>query len=221
MHILITGASGALGEAVSREFLNGGHTVTGVARSWSAQTLPINTVDADLTTAAGCAQAVDAALRSGPIDALIHVLGGFAGGSAIPQTSDAVWDQMIGLNLTAAFYVFRAALPEMLAANRGRIVAVGSRTGIEPAAGFSAYGVSKAGLVALIRTLGLELKGTGVTANIVMPSVIDTPANRRAMPKADASRWVKPESIAGVIAWLASDSSADVNGAVIPVYGAA
>jgi NAD(P)-dependent dehydrogenase (short-subunit alcohol dehydrogenase family) len=113
----------------------------------------------------------------------------------------------------------RAALPALLAAGRGRIVAVGSKTAIEPVATLSAYGVSKAGLVALVRTLALELKGTGITANAVLPSVIDTPANRAADPGADFSKWVAPESIAKLILWLASDAAADVNGAIIPIYG--
>ena len=221
MHVLITGASGGLGEAVTRAFLDRGDLVTGVARSWTQRALPIFALEADLTTDAGCRRAVEEALTSGPIDALIHVLGGFAGGGPVQETSDATWDQMMSLNLTAAFHVFRAVLPGMLAANYGRIVAIGSRTGVEPAAGFSAYGVSKAGLVALVRTLALELKGSGVTANVVLPSIIDTPANRQAMPKADPSKWVKPASIASVLTWLASRESRDVSGAVIPVYGAA
>ena len=115
--------------------------------------------------------------------------------------------------------MFRAALPPMLRKNHGRIVAVGSRVGVEPVRGLSAYGVSKAGLVHLVRTLAVELKETGVTANIVLPSTIDTEANRRAMPKADPAKWVQPASIAKVVVWLASDDARDVNGAVVPVYG--
>jgi NAD(P)-dependent dehydrogenase (short-subunit alcohol dehydrogenase family) len=126
---------------------------------------------------------------------------------------------MLDLNLNSAFYIMRAALPVLVAAGRGRIVAVGSKTAVEPVAKLSAYGVSKAGLVALVRTIALELRGTGVTANAVLPSVIDTPANRAADPSADFSRWVAPESIAGLILWLASSAAADVNGAVIPIYG--
>lgn len=156
-----------------------------------------------------------------PLDALVHVLGGFEGGDPVARMEASVWDRMLQLNLNAAFHMFRAALPGMLDAGHGRILAVGSRTAVEPAAGLSAYGVSKAGLVALIRTIALEVKNQGVTANVVLPSVIDTPANRKAMPKADFAKWVRPESIAKLLVWLASEEAADVNGAVIPIYGKA
>ncbi|MEO7144548.1 MAG: SDR family NAD(P)-dependent oxidoreductase [Bryobacteraceae bacterium] len=219
MHVLITGANGGLGEAVTQAFLDRGDRVTGIALSWNGKSPPILALEADMTSAGACARAVEQALATGPIEALIHVIGAFAGGTPVAGTDDETWDRMMNLNLRSAFLAFRAVLPGMLAAGRGRIVAIGSRTGMEPAAGLSAYGVSKAGLVALVRTLALELKGTGVTANVVMPSIIDTPANRRAIPGAKFSQWVKPESIANVLVWLASEPSADINGAVIPIYG--
>jgi len=220
MVVLITGATGGLGTAVVRTFLeSGAAAVFGAALSWQGETIPegrFHPIEADLTTTAGC-QAV--AARTGTIDALIHCVGGFAGGKPVAETDDETWDSMMNLNLRAAFSMCRAVLPGMLKAGSGRIVAVGSRTGVEPSAGLSAYGASKAGLVSLIRTLAIELKGTGITANVVMPSVIDTAGNRAAMPRADSSKWVRPESIAGVLLWLASRESADVSGAVIPVYG--
>jgi NAD(P)-dependent dehydrogenase (short-subunit alcohol dehydrogenase family) len=220
--ILITGASGGLGSAVTKAFLDAGATVAGVFRSGAPSVihelfLPIH---ADLTAPAEAASAVDRARsQAGRLDALIHLVGGFAGGQTVAATDDATWQRMLDMNLNSAFYAMRAALPALLAAGRGRIVAVGSKTAIEPVATLSAYGVSKAGLVALVRTLALELKGTGITANAVLPSVIDTPANRAADPGADFSKWVAPESIAKLILWLASDAAADVNGAIIPIYG--
>jgi NAD(P)-dependent dehydrogenase (short-subunit alcohol dehydrogenase family) len=126
---------------------------------------------------------------------------------------------MLDLNLNAAFHAMRAVLPVLRAAGQGRIIAVGSRTALEPAARLSAYGVSKAALVALVRTCALELKSTRITANAVLPGVIDTPANRAADPAADFSKWVAPQSIARLILWLASDAACDVNGAAIPIYG--
>ena len=152
---------------------------------------------------------------------LLHLVGGFAGGQPVWETRDDTWQRMLDLNLNTAFYMVRAVLPHMVAAGRGRIVAVGSRTGVEPAANFGAYGVSKAALTALIRTIAAEVRQTGVTANLVLPSVIDTDANRAASPTADFSRWVRPESIAALLLWLASDAAADVNGAAIPIYGRA
>jgi NAD(P)-dependent dehydrogenase (short-subunit alcohol dehydrogenase family) len=128
---------------------------------------------------------------------------------------------MLGLNLRSAYTIFRAVLPGMVKAGKGRMVAVGARAAIEPIANFAAYSVSKAALVALVKTVALEVKDSGITANAVLPSVIDTPANRAAMPAADASKWVTPESIAGLLVWLVSDAARDVNGAAIPIYGRA
>lgn len=216
MRVLVTGASGGLGPAVVEAFLSAGAEVAGVARSWTGQDPRFKRIQADLSRAEECRRAVEDA---GEPDVLAHVMGGFAGGRSVAETDEAEWDQMMNINLRSAFLMFRAALPAMLRKNHGRIVVIGSRVGVEPAATLSAYGVSKAGLVHLVRTLALELKETGVTANIIMPSTIDTEANRRAMPKADFSRWVRPESIARIVVWLASDEARDVNGAVVPVYG--
>jgi NAD(P)-dependent dehydrogenase (short-subunit alcohol dehydrogenase family) len=216
MRVLVTGANGGLGLSIMEAFLSVGAEVAGVARSWTEEDARFMRISADLSHGDECVRAVR---EAGDPDVLVHVLGGFAGGKTVDQTDEAVWDQMININLRSAFLMFRAALPPMLHKNQGRIVAIGSRVGVEPAATLSAYGVAKAGLVHLIRTMAAELKDTGVTANIVMPSTIDTEANRRAMPKADFSKWVRPESIAKVVVWLASDDARDVNGAVAPVYG--
>jgi NAD(P)-dependent dehydrogenase (short-subunit alcohol dehydrogenase family) len=156
-----------------------------------------------------------------PVDALLHLLGGFGGGQPVAETPDETWDKMLGLNLRSAYTIFRAVLPGMLKAGKGRIVAVGARAAIEPIANFAAYSVSKAALVALVKTVALEVKDSGITANVVLPSVIDTPANRAAMPAADASKWVTPEAIAGLLVWLASDAARDVNGSAVPIYGRA
>ncbi len=221
--VLVTGASGALGSAVTGTFRKEGATVVAVARSISppeAGQERIIPVHADLTTAQGAQAAVAETLRQAKrLDALVHVMGGFAGGQPVNKTAEETWDQMMNLNLRAAFLVARAVLEPMLEARRGRIVAVGSRAGVEPAVGVGAYGVSKAGLNALIQTIAKEVHGKGITANVVLPSTIDTAANRKSMPDADPSRWVKPESIARLILWLCSDAAADTSGALIPVYG--
>jgi len=178
------------------------------------------TVAADLTIPAEAESAVRTVIEtSGRIDVLLHLTGGFAGGKPVAETDDADWGRMLGLNLHTAIHMARAVLPPMLRAGKGRIVAIGSRTGVEPAAGLSAYGVSKAALIALIRSIAAEVRNSGVTANVVLPSVIDTPANRAAMPAADFAKWVQPESIARLLLFLASDAAADINGAVIPIYG--
>ncbi len=127
----------------------------------------------------------------------------------------------MNVNLRTAFCAMRAVLPSMIAAGRGRIVAVGSRAAVEASPDFAAYAVSKAALVALVKNVAAEGKTSGVTANVVLPSIIDTRQNRATMPQADVSRWVAPESIAQAIVWLTSDAAADTSGAVIPIYGRA
>jgi NAD(P)-dependent dehydrogenase (short-subunit alcohol dehydrogenase family) len=220
MSVLITGASGGLGTAVSKAFQETGATVIGVARDWP-ETVSFIALSADLTTSDGCDAMVEQALAHGPIDALVHLLGGFGGGQPIAETSDKTWDGMMTLNLRAAFCVMRAVLKPMTAAKYGRIVAVGSRAAVEPLPNFAAYSVAKAGLVALVKNVAAENKDLGITANVVLPSTIDTPLNRQAMPKSDFSRWVKPESIAKTLVWVASREAGDVSGAVIPIYGRA
>lgn len=223
--ILITGASGGLGHAVTRAFLDAGALVSGTARKWTPDETPAGTfhaINADLTQSADCANAVQAAIaHGGRLDAVVHLMGGFAGGSPLETTEEATWDQMMNINLRAAFLTIRAALIEMRKTSSGRIIAVGARAGVEPAAGIGAYSVSKAALHALIRSIAAETKGTAITANALLPSTIDTEANRKAMPKADFSKWVSPESLAGTLLWLASDASRDISGALIPAYGGA
>jgi NAD(P)-dependent dehydrogenase (short-subunit alcohol dehydrogenase family) len=220
MSVLITGASGGLGTAVSKAFQETGATVIGVARDWP-ETVSFIALSADLTTSDGCDAMVEQALAHGPVDALVHLLGGFGGGQPIAETSDKTWDGMMTLNLRAAFCAMRAVLKPMTEAKYGRIVAVGSRASVEALPNFAAYSVSKAGLVALVKNVAAETKDLGITANVALPSVIDTPLNRQAMPKSDFSRWVKPESIAKTLVFLASKEAGDVSGAVIPIYGRA
>lgn len=220
MSVLITGANGGLGTTVCQAFLETGATVIGAARNWP-EPVPFVTVSADLTTAEGCDGMVAEALKHGPIEALVHILGGFGGGQTVAETSDKTWDGMMNLNLRAAFCAMRAVLKPMTAAKYGRIVAVGSRAAVEPMPNFAAYSVSKAGLVALVKNVAAEGKDVGITANVVLPSIIDTPLNRKAMPQADFSTWVQPGSIAKTLVWLASKAAGDISGAVVPIYGRA
>jgi NAD(P)-dependent dehydrogenase (short-subunit alcohol dehydrogenase family) len=221
MAILITGASGGLGNAVVEAFLRTGATVYGADLSWKRQphgSERFHAVEANLVQAADCDRV---AREASPVEALVHLVGGFGGGQPVADTADEVWNQMLDLNLRSAYSIFRAVLPQMVKAGHGRIVAVGSRAAVEPMANFAAYSVSKAALVTLVKTVALEVKDAGVTANVILPSVIDTPANRAAMPTADPAKWVTPESIAGLLVWLVSDGARDVNGAAIPIYGRA
>src|SRR5580658_8470858 len=164
--ILITGAKGGLGTAVTQAFLAAGAMVAGSSKSILDSDFAsprFAAIRADLTVAESARQLVDATMsRFGKIDALVHVMGGFAGGQPIPETDDETWDLLMNLNLRAAFNVLRVVIPPMRRAGRGRIVAISSRQAVEPAANLSAYNASKAALVALIRTAALENSDTGI-----------------------------------------------------------
>jgi NAD(P)-dependent dehydrogenase (short-subunit alcohol dehydrogenase family) len=220
---IVTGANGGLGSFVTQALLDAGATVVGVSRDIKQSSFnhpAFTSLPADLLTAAGAATMVaSVTARFGRIDVLAHTVGGFAGGKSIADTDDAVFQRMFDLNLNSTFYLLRAAIPALRKTGNGRIIAIGSRAALEPGAGVGAYSASKAAMVSLIRTVALENKDAGLTANVILPGTMDTPVNRKAMPNADVSKWVRPATIASLIAWLAGESGKDVNGAVIPVYG--
>jgi NAD(P)-dependent dehydrogenase (short-subunit alcohol dehydrogenase family) len=177
-------------------------------------------VPADLSTAQGAKVLVEQALaQAGRIDVLAHTVGGFAGGQSVAETDEATFQSMFDLNFNSTFYLLRAVLPAMRKTGSGRIVAIGSRAAVEPGARVGVYSASKAAMVSLIKTVALENQDAGLTANVILPGTIDTPANRRSMPDADVSQWVHPSTVASLMVWLARDAGKDVNGAVIPVYG--
>lgn len=221
--VLITGANGGLGTSVTRAFLAAGALVAGSSKSIRDTDFShprFTAIPADLTVAESARHLVDATMgRFGKIDALVHVMGGFAGGAPIPETGDETWELMMNLNLRAAFNVLRTVIPPMRQAGRGRIVAISSRQAVEPAPNLSAYNTSKAALVALIRTAALENKDAGITANTILPGTMNTEANRKASPAADPSQWVQTERVASIAAFLVSDAGAEITGAAIPVYG--
>jgi NAD(P)-dependent dehydrogenase (short-subunit alcohol dehydrogenase family) len=157
--------------------------------------------------------------RFGRLDVLAHTVGGFAGGQSVADTDDDTFQRMFDLNLNSVFHILRAAIPALRQTGNGRIIAIGSRAALEPGAGIGAYSASKAAMVSLIRTVALENKDVGLTANVILPGTMDTPANRKSIPNADFSKWVRPSAVASLITWLASDAGEDINGAVIPVYG--
>jgi NAD(P)-dependent dehydrogenase (short-subunit alcohol dehydrogenase family) len=155
--------------------------------------------------------------RFGKLDALIHLLGGFAGGKSVAEIDDATWEQMQALNLTSAFYVLRAAIPHLRKSGAGRIVAIGSLAAAEPHAGLGAYETFKYALTMLVRTVALENQDAGLTANVILPGTMDTPANRKAMPGADPSKWVNPDDVAKMALWLADEAAQNITGAVLPI----
>src|SRR5580692_11928855 len=220
---LVTGANGGLGTHVTKALLDGGFTVVGLSPRIQQSDFDhpnFIALPAALTNLGAAKKAVDSVMaRCGKIDVLAHLVGGFAGGRTVAEMDDATWKRMFDANLNSAFHILRAVIPVMRKAGGGRIIAIGSRAAEDPGPKVGAYSASKAALVSLIRTVALENKDAGITANVILPGTIDTPANRAAMPKADASKWVHPAAIASLITWLASDAGRDVNGAVIPVYG--
>jgi NAD(P)-dependent dehydrogenase (short-subunit alcohol dehydrogenase family) len=222
---LITGANGGLGTHVTRALLKSGATAIGLSKridSSDFQHASFVAMSADIATADAANRAIaEAVSQHGRIDILAHLVGGFAGGKTVAETDDATFCSMFDLNVNSAFYVLRAVIPHMRKAGAGRIVAIGSRAAEDPGPGVGAYSAAKAALVSLIRTVARENKDAGITANVLLPGTMDTPANRAAMPKQDFTKWVPPASVASLIVWLAGDAGKDVNGAVIPVYGSA
>ena len=221
--VLITGAKGGLGASITEAFLAAGAVVVGSSREIHDEDFPnprFAAMAADLTSAEGGRGLAGYVIhRFQRIDALVHVVGGFAGGQPVAETDDATWDKMLGINLKTAVNILRAVIPHMRQARRGRIIAIGSRQAIEPTANLSAYNASKAALVSLIRTAALENKDLSITANAILPSTMNTEANRKVNPGADPSKWVQPEQVAALAAFLASDAGAQITGAAIPIYG--
>jgi NAD(P)-dependent dehydrogenase (short-subunit alcohol dehydrogenase family) len=220
---LITGAKGGLGSCVTQAFLAAGATVVGSSRSIAAVDFPhprFVPIPAELSSADAARQlANEVVARFQRIDVLVHVVGGFAGGSPVADTDDATLERMLDLNLRSLFHVVRAVVPHMRRQSAGRIVAIGSRAAVDPQAMVGAYNASKAAMLSLMITLAKENADLGITANVVLPATMDTPANRSGDPNADFSKWVPPAKVASAVLWLASDAASHVSGAAIPVYG--
>jgi NAD(P)-dependent dehydrogenase (short-subunit alcohol dehydrogenase family) len=221
--VLVTGANGGLGTYVTQAFLDGGATVIGTSRKIQQSDFSspnFTALPAEISSREGAQSLVDEIVaRFGKLDVLAHTVGGFAGGQSIADTDNATFQRMLDMNLNSVFHILRATIPALRQTGNGRIIAIGSRQALEPAAGVGAYSASKAAMVSLIKTVALENKDAGLTANVILPGTMDTPANRKSIPNADFSKWVRPSTVANLITWLAGDAGKDINGAVIPVYG--
>ena len=230
-YVLITGGTGGLGIAVTQEALKSGAKLVTLpvrsersgdalkARVTSEDLSRLRFVDLPVVEEGAVETLID---QMGQIDVLIHVMGGFEMGRT-DQFSYQDWQKMLDLNLNSGFIFCKQALRRMRQTGYGRIVAVGTRSVQYPGGQLAAYSASKSGLVALVQAIAEETKDleTDITANAVLPRVIDTPKNRAAMGDKDADRWVKPESLAQVIGFLASEAARDIRGAAVPVYGKA
>ena len=219
--IVVTGALGALGKVVAASALKRGARVAGVDHAASHVAATPNRIElgsVDLTDAAQASNAIAAAASHfGKLDALINIAGGFAF-ETIAEGDPKTWQRMHALNVMTALNASRSAIPHLVASTSGRIVNVGAMGALQAGAGMGAYAASKAGVHRLTEALAAEWKGK-ITVNAVLPSTIDTAANRTSMPNADFSKWVRPEELAEVILFLASDAASAVTGALLPVLG--
>jgi NAD(P)-dependent dehydrogenase (short-subunit alcohol dehydrogenase family) len=228
--VVITGASGNLGSALAHAFGQAGAKLALIDRHADvlAQEFP-DLVDkpdrlliraADLTQAAEVETAVsEIVAHFGRIDVLAHTVGGFRAGLSLHETPVATLDFMLNLNAKTVFITNQAVIPHMLRQKSGKIINLAARAGLQGQPNLAAYAASKAAVIRLTESAAAELKQSGINVNCVLPGTIDTPQNRQAMPDADFSRWVKPESLADVILFLASVGARDIHGAAVPVYG--
>ncbi|HKC43477.1 MAG TPA: SDR family NAD(P)-dependent oxidoreductase [Burkholderiales bacterium] len=228
--ILVTGGTGGLGRAVSLAFLEEAATVAVTYRRQEGFDALRNAAGAsaarleghrvDVTDEAAARELIESVIaQTGQLDAVVNTVGGYAGGVKLWEMDTKVFDQMLALNLRSGYSLSRAAVPAMLKQGRGAIVNVASKTAFDHAAGAAAYAASKAAAVAMMDSLAAEVKGSGLRVNSILPSIIDTEPNRKAMPKADFSKWPRPEEIARVVLFLCSDDAKLIHGAAIPVYG--
>jgi len=228
--VIVAGGTGGLGRAVTLAFLQTGAQVAATYRNQqefdalnaAADSLSRSLEGArvDVTDEAAVLQFIDSLVaRHGRLDVLVNAVGGYAGGIKLWEMDTKVLDQMLALNLRSGHALARAAVPVMLRQRSGAIVNVAAKAAFDHGAGAAAYAASKAAAVAMMDSLAADLKGTGVRVNSVLPSIMDTPANRAAMPKADFAKWPKTEDVARVILFLASDEASLIHGASIPVYG--
>jgi NAD(P)-dependent dehydrogenase (short-subunit alcohol dehydrogenase family) len=222
MSVLVAGGTGFLGTAVVGELVDAGYSVTA---TWVVERererladQPVELVQADLFDPA----AVDAAVGGvGELEAVVNLVGGYAEGPKVHETDPEDFDRLMRLNVRPCFLLARAAMPRLIERGSGAFVGVSARPALRPFPGAAAYISSKAAVLALIQALDAEYKPNGIRCNAILPSVIDTPVNREAQPKADFSKWVRPEEIAKVVRFLVSDESGPLSGAAVPVYGRA
>jgi NAD(P)-dependent dehydrogenase (short-subunit alcohol dehydrogenase family) len=228
--VLVAGGTGGLGRAVSLAFLEEGARVVVTYRKReefdtlkklaAGNSSQLDGYDADVTDDAAVGRLVEGIVsRRGRLDAMVNTVGSYAGGVKLWELDTKVFDQMLALNLRAGYALSRAAVRVMLKQGDGAIVNVAAKAAIDHAAGAAAYAASKAAAVAMMDSLAEDLKGTGIRVNSILPSIIDTEANRKAMPGADFAKWPKPEDIARVIVFLCGDGSKVIHGAAIPVFG--
>lgn len=226
--VLVAGGTGGLGRAVSTAFLEEDATVVvtyqrqsefeALRQAAAAHASRLEGYSVDVTNDAAVQEMIESVVaKHGRLDAMTNAVGGYAAGEKLWDTEPKVFGQMFSLNFYSGYFLMRSVVPVMLKRGRGAIVNVASMAAIDHAASAAAYAASKSAAVAMVDSLSADLKGTGVRANSILPSIIDTEANRKAMPNADFAKWPKPQDIARVILFLCSDDAQLIHGASIPV----
>ena len=228
--VMVSGAIGNLGVALAQTFQASGAKLTLVDRGEDRlrEAFPdlVGLPDyllvncADLMDEGAVEKSVSEAIQHfGRIDVLVNTVGGFRAGKMLHETPIETWDFLLNLNARSVFIACKKVIPQMLNQGSGKIINVAARPGIEGQAGMAAYSASKSAVIRLTESMAAELKDQGVNVNCIIPGTIDTPPNREAMPNADYSTWVTPESLADVILFLSSAAARDIHGSAIPVYG--
>lgn len=224
--VLITGGTGALGGMLVKKFLNSGAvTISSFHNEKDAEKLKIENskfelIELDILQDEQLLERIPKLVKKfGTIDILVNVVGGYLGGKNTNDLSEAEWDKMMNLNLKSAFLISKHVIPVMVSGKGGKIVHISSRTGQKSEGGDSAYAASKAGLIRFIESAAQEFKASGININCILPTTIDTDANRKAMPNSDFSKWLSIEDLANVILFLCSSGARVINGSAIPTYG--
>jgi NAD(P)-dependent dehydrogenase (short-subunit alcohol dehydrogenase family) len=227
--VLITGGTGALGRAVAQAFSTS-NAITVVTYIIDEEMKDVKTkiktiaelVKADITKEDQAKNLISHVIETyDRVDILVNVVGGYLGGKSVAELDETEWDKMMSMNLKSAFLISKHVIPLMVSAKHGKIVHISSRTGLKSDGYDSAYSASKSGLIRLVESISEEVKEHNINVNCILPSTIDTEANRNAMPNSDFSKWVKTEDLANLVLFLCSDEAKLINGAAIPAYGLA
>jgi NAD(P)-dependent dehydrogenase (short-subunit alcohol dehydrogenase family) len=227
--VLVTGGTGALGMALTKAFIVSNATLISsyvvdreVERLEEQIKSVLHLIKADIGKEDDVKKLVSSVLgKYGQIHILVNVVGGYIGGKSVAEFDEKEWDLMMNMNLKSAFLISKYVIPQMISSKNGKIVHVSSRTGLKSTGYDSAYAASKAGLIRFVESLSEEVKESNINVNCIMPSTIDTEANRMSMPNLDFSRWVKPQDLANIVLFLCSEEAKAITGAAIPTYGLA
>lgn len=227
--VLVTGGTGALGRAITTAFIASDAIVVSsyvvdseIEQLKKESKSVVELIKADVTKEQEVEKLVSNIISNhGRIHVLVNVIGGYLGGKSVSELDEKEWDLMMTMNLKSAFLISKHVIPQMVSSKYGKIMHVSSRTGLKSSGYDSAYAASKSGLIRLVESLSEEVKESNINVNCIMPSTIDTEANRRAMPTADPSKWVKPQDLANVVLFLCSDEANVITGAAISTYGIA